>query len=230
MKLFYKSGKEEYTAEADKLRRARRTVAVLSLLLAALVTGIFAWRMDVTAQNELQEHLAEEVFRFHILANSDSEEDQKLKMDVKEQVLAYLEQEMPEDLDVDETKAWMRANTDELKKVCENTVDMQGYSYPVNVAVTTCYFPEKTYGDVTFPAGNYEALRVEIGAARGHNWWCVLYPNLCFLDSVHAVVPEEGKKELKEALTAEEYEQVTAATDFHITWRLRSLFDGDGEQ
>lgn len=252
MKLFNKSEKEEYTdssaktehtdisgieeyidrsakAEDDKLRRARRTTAVLSLFLAALITGIVGRRLDVNAQNKLQEHLAAEVLRFHILANSDSEEDQDLKLTVKEQVLDYLEQEMPEELDVAGTKAWLRTHTDELKTVCEDTVTAEGFSYPVNVAVTTCYFPEKTYGDVTFPAGNYEALRVEIGDAKGHNWWCVLYPNLCFLDTVHAVVPEEGKKELKEALTAEEYEQITAGTEFHITWRLFSLFGEEAE-
>ena len=84
--------------------------------------------------------------------------------------------------------------------------------------MTFCDFPDKTYGDVTFPAGRYEALRIEIGRAEGHNWWCVLYPNLCFLDSVHAVVPEEGKEELRQVLTDEEYEMVTATTYFKVKW------------
>ena len=69
-----------------------------------------------------------------------------------------------------------------------------------------------------FPAGWYEALRIEIGSAKGKNWWCVLYPNLCFLDSVHAVVPKEGKQELETVLEEEEYEMVTATSKFKIKW------------
>ena len=121
-------------------------------------------------------------------------------------------------MDVEETKDWMRRHTDELEKLAASVIAEAGQDYPVSAAVTTCYFPEKTYGDVTFPAGNYEALRIEIGAAKGHNWWCVLYPNLCFLDATNAVVPEEGKKELKSVLTEEEYSQVTAQSDFKIKW------------
>ena len=129
-----------------------------------------------------------------------------------------MEKTLPKGLDVDRTKDWMRRHTDELENVAAAVIEKEGQDYPVSAAVTTCYFPEKTYGDVTFPAGNYEALRVEIGAAKGHNWWCVLYPNLCFLDAANAVVPEEGKKELKSVLTEEEYSQVTAQSDFKIKW------------
>ncbi len=197
----------------------------MSLLTAAAVTGMAAGQIRGSAQARMQEHLAREVLRFHVLANSDSERDQALKMEVKEEVLGYLERRLPDGLDVDGTKEWVRLHTDELEEAGRSAVQKEGYAYPVSAAVTTCYFPEKTYGDVTFPAGNYEALRIEIGAARGQNWWCVLYPNLCFLDSVNAVVPEEGKRELKSVLTEEEYEQVTAASEFRIRWYFAELLE-----
>ena len=199
-------------------KHANRIILVMAILIATLVTGVITWRMQLTAQAKTQEHLAQEVLRFHILANSDSEEDQALKMTVKEQVIAYLNEAMPKGMDVDETKDWMRRHTDDLEALAARVIAEEGADYPVSAAVTTCYFPEKTYGDVTFPAGNYEALRVEIGAAKGHNWWCVLYPNLCFLDATNAVVPKEGKEELKNVLTEEEYSQVTAQSDFKIKW------------
>lgn len=195
---------------------ADRVIFFLAILIATLVTGICAYRMQVTAETRTQEHLASEVLRFHILANSDSDADQNLKMQVKEQVLAYLKDKMPENLDADGTKAWMRSHTDELEEVSRTTVLDKGYDYPVSAAVTTAYFPDKTYGDVTFPAGNYEALRIEIGAAKGHNWWCVLYPNLCFTDAVNAVVPEDGKEELKNVLTEDEYSMVTDDSKFKV--------------
>ena len=78
--------------------------------------------------------------------------------------------------------------------------------------LTKSYFPQKTYGDVTFPAGEYEALHIEIGRAKGHNWWCVLYPNLCFVDATNAVVPKKSKEKLKSVLDEEEYEMVTATS------------------
>lgn len=218
-------------SENDRLLcgRADRVIFLLALLIASLVTGMVSRQLRVQAEKETQEHLAQEVLRFHILANSDSDEDQALKMTVKEEVLGYLEGAMPEDMDVAETTDWMRRHTDELEDLSREIVQQEGYDYPVSAAVTTCWFPEKTYGDLTFPAGNYEALRIEIGVAKGHNWWCVLYPNLCFLDAVNAVVPKEGKQELKNVLSEEEYSQITATTDFKIKWyfpeRLKELWD-----
>lgn len=111
-----------------------------------------------------------------------------------------------------------REHTDEIEAVGRSVLAEAGSDETVNAAVTTCFFPDRTYGDLTFPAGNYEALRVEIGAARGHNWWCVLYPNLCFLDSTNAVMPDEGKQKLKDVLTEEEYSGITATSRFKIGW------------
>lgn len=193
----------------------KQAIVVLSLVIAALVSVFFAWQSGLSAQEQMQEHLAQEVLRFHILANSDSERDQALKVTVRDQILDYLEAEMPKGLDVKETRRWLRKNVDALEKLSRETVAENGYEYPVTAAVTTCWFPDKTYGDVTFPAGNYEALRIEIGDAQGHNWWCVLYPNLCFLDAANMVVPEESKMKLQNVLTEDEYAQITTA-DFHI--------------
>lgn len=209
--------------ETERARRANRVIWILSLVIAVLITGAVSWKMNVAAQIRTQEHLAEEVLRFHVLANSDSTADQNLKMQVKEAVISYLEKQMPEELNARDTKAWVRQHTDELEKVSREVVERNGYEYPVSAAVTTCYFPRKSYGDVTFPAGNYTALRVEIGEAKGQNWWCVLYPNLCFLDAVNAVVPEEGKKQLRQVLTEDEYEQVTADAQFEIKWYLPEM-------
>lgn len=213
-----------YYKRTDREKRAKGIIIVLSLVIAALVTGMISWKTSVMAQEKTQEHLAQEVLRFHVLANSDSEADQALKMQVKEAVIGYLETKLPEDLDVDGTKDWVRRHTDELEQVSRDVIEINGYTYPVNAAVTTCYFPQKSYGDVTFPKGNYTALRVEIGAAKGQNWWCVLYPNLCFLDAVNAVVPEEGKEELKNVLTEDEYAEVTADTKYEIKWYLPELY------
>lgn len=199
-------------------RNATGIILFLAVCISALLTGIMCRRVDAAAQADMQAHLAQEVLRFHVLANSDSDEDQALKLKVRDAVLEFLEENMPEMEDAAMTAAWMRMNIDAIEEVSRETVASEGAAYPVNAAVTTCWFPDKSYGDVTFPAGNYEALRIEIGAAEGHNWWCVLYPGLCFLDTTNAVVPDEGKQKLKNVLTEEEYSRVTATSDFKISW------------
>ncbi|MGO5053766.1 stage II sporulation protein R [Lachnospiraceae bacterium LCP25S3_G4] len=193
----------------------------ISILIASAITAVGVRNVrakEDARKQKAQEHLATEVLRFHVLANSDSEKDQALKMQVKEAVLAYMKKELPESKDLTQTKKWVGEHEEDIKIIGEEIVKEAGYDYKVTAQLTTCHFPDKTYGDITFPAGDYEALRIEIGDAKGHNWWCVLYPNLCFVDATHAVVPEEGKEELKAVLTEDEYEMVTATSDFKVSW------------
>lgn len=192
----------------------KKICALVGVLIGILVTGLLV----NAKKNEMQGELAAQVFRFHVLANSDSEEDQALKMKVKEAVIAYMKQELPESDCVETTKQWARENLLQIEEVAAGIIAEEGYEYQVKAEVTSCDFPDKTYGDITFPAGEYEALRIEIGLAEGQNWWCVLYPNLCFIDSVHAIVPKKGKDELKKVLEEDTYEMVTTTTRFKIGW------------
>lgn len=217
--------KRDWEQKSEREQSADTVICFLALLIAALLTGMITWKVNQSAEAKMQEHLAEEVLRFHVLANSDSKEDQALKLKVRDAVLDAMEAALPKGLDVEATKEWARKHTDEIRAEAERTIRENGYDYPVSAAVTTSYFPDKTYGDVTFPAGNYTALRVEIGDAKGQNWWCVLYPNLCFLDAVNAVVPDEGKQKLEQVLTEEEYRQVTADGKFEIRLKLPELLD-----
>ena len=146
--------------------RGTALALVPALLLAAFLTGAAYQKTEAAAAAGAQRHLAGEVLRFHVLADSDSREDQAVKLKVRDGVLGYLETEMPELSDAGETALWIRRHIDEIEEVSREIVSAEGKDDPVNAAVTTCWFPEKSYGDVTFPAGNYEALRIEIGAAE----------------------------------------------------------------
>lgn len=206
-------------SEKNKMRTG--ICIAIAILIAGVSTGMLMerriWKVEAKMA-ATQQKLADEVLRFHVLANSDSEEDQKLKMKVKESVISYMKKQLPDAGSVEETKQWTGDHVRELEAVAQEVIEKEGYDYSVEAKLTTSYFPDKTYGDVTFPAGNYEALRIEIGQAKGQNWWCVLYPNLCFIDAVHAVVPEEGKQELEAVLQEDEYEMVTATSKFKIKW------------
>lgn len=145
------------------------------------------------------------ILRFHVRANSDSDEDQELKMAVKEDVVTMLKPLLSNCESVAESKNVIVSNLQNIYKTAVDTITEQGYDYEIKVYVTEEEFPAKTYGDLTFPEGEYQALRIDIGEAKGQNWWCVMYPPLCFIDESTAVVSKEGKEELKEALTPEEY-------------------------
>lgn len=157
---------------------------------------------------EIQEGIAGEIFRLHVVANSDSKEDQELKMEVKKSVVDCLEENLGEEADLEETRRWVLENLPRIQAAAARTVEYQGADYPVSASVENTYFPDKTYGDCTFPAGEYEALNVRIGRAEGKNWWCVLYPSLCFIDDTWGVVSQEKKEELKEVLTEEEFQAI----------------------
>ena len=128
------------------------------------------------------------------------------------------------------TKKWAESHLNDLILVADEVLEREGMDYQADAHVTKCCFPEKKYGDMTFPQGEYEALRITLGSGKGHNWWCVLYPSLCFTNATCAVVDEDGKKELKEALSAEEYEMVTAASEFKIKWFFFGNSDKNTEE
>ena len=215
----------------DKKDRIKKIICViLGICIGALLTGVYVSQraMEVDARiSKMQGNLSKEVFRFHVLADSDSDEAQRVKLKVRDEVLEYMKQTMPGNEDMvsaSQTKKWAKEHLREIEDVAERVIQEEGYSYRAKAEVSVCYFPDKRYGDITFPQCYYEALRIKLGKAKGQNWWCVLYPNLCFTSSTCAVVDEEGKEELKSVLTDEEYEMITATTDF----KIKSFFFGEG--
>ena len=145
------------------------------------------------------------MLRFHVIANSDTKEDQKLKMQVKTELLEYMNGFLKESDGLEETKETVLGHLTEIKQTAKEIVEESGYEYRVEAKMEKCEFPEKVYGNCTFPKGEYETLTVTIGAGKGHNWWCVLYPSLCFINDSYGVVADEKIEELKKVLTEEEF-------------------------
>lgn len=201
----------------EKLQNKKILLAALLIGLAGTLffTGLNTVRLkrenrEIKARldREIQQGIAGEVFRLHVIANSDTEKDQELKLKVKTKIVEYLKEILGEDAGLEETKEAVLTHLTEIEQEAENFIEEQGFDYPIEAVVEKTYFPEKTYGDCTFPAGEYEALKVKIGSAKGQNWWCVLYPSLCFLDDTYGIVTEEKKEDLKEVLTAEEFQEI----------------------
>ena len=117
---------------------------------------------------------------------------------------------------------------DEFYKIAKQVINENGYDYEVNIRIGNFDFPTKTYGDISLPAGNYDALRIEIGEAKGQNWWCVMFPPLCFVDVTSGVVPDESKEIMQENLDYEEYTLISddESTDIKFKFSLIEFFKG----
>ena len=171
---------------------------------------------------EMQKGIAEKIIRFHVIANSDTKADQNLKLAVRDAVGIKMSGLLKDAADRSRSEAVIRKNMEDMKQTAEKVIAERGYDYDVDICLTDTDFPVKTYGAYTFPAGNYEALEIVIGAGKGHNWWCVMYPNMCFSDSMYEVIDEEAGEKLRKVLTTEEYEKVLAEGDYQVRMKYFS--------
>ena len=195
-----------------------KMVIILSFLLF-LYTTICAFSY---AQN-VSTDIANSVFRLHVIANSDSKEDQELKYKVRDSLINYMNSICANCENKQDAINLVTEHKDDFKQIALDTIKDNGYSYDVNISIGNFSFPTKDYGDISLPAGFYDALRVEIGEAKGQNWWCVMFPPLCFVDVSSGVVPEESKEELENNLSEEEYALVSNDSDTKIQFKFKIL-------
>lgn len=187
-------------------------------ILGGMVILCYLW-IVVLGNDPLQPAIASKILRFHVLANSDSKEDQAVKLKVRDAVGDYMAPLLEEAEDLEETRQIVEARMEEIIKVAQETLTEEGYEYPVSASLTETLFPEKTYGSYTFPKGTYEALQIVLGEGKGENWWCVLYPNMCFRGAVYEVVDEEADPVLREVLSPWEYADVFEGGEVEIRWK-----------
>lgn len=164
----------------------------------------------------IQEIYAKEIVRFHVLANSDTEEDQELKLKVRDSVGAYVSKLLDGVTTREETIQVMENHLPEIKKVAEEEIKRQGYEYPVRVGIKQVDFPVKSYGVYHLPAGEYTSLQVLIGDAKGANWWCVMYPNMCFMGNTYEIVEGKEKEQMYQVFTLFEYKKLVESPDKEI--------------
>ena len=200
----------------------------ISLLIILLFIYIF-----ISAQNyvsAVSNNLSEAVFRLHVLANSNSEEDQLLKLKVRDALINYMNNICSNCSTKEEAILIANKHKSDFQKIAEKTIVENGYNYEVKININNFYFPTKNYGDISLPAGYYDALRVEIGAANGKNWWCVMFPSLCFIDVSSGIVDEESKEILQDNLDNESYNIISEKenTETRFKFKLIELFAEKG--
>ena len=198
---------------------------LLIIFLLIIFVSISAYSYVSAVSNSI----SDSVFRLHVIANSNSKEDQDLKLEIRDNLLNYMNSILLNTNSKKEAINIAKNHTEEFYKIAQDTISKYGYNYPINISIGKSDFPTKIYGDVSLPAGVYDALKVEIGSAKGKNWWCVMFPPLCFVDISSGIVPDESKELLEDELKSEEYDLITStdnSKDISFKFKIVEFIEG----
>lgn len=196
--------------------RIRLIILVLSLIgVISLMT--LTINGEVKNINSLSENYKDKLIRFHVIANSDSDEDQELKLKVRDAVIEYLQPKLSKSKNISQSEEIIKNEYDQIEKISENIIKENGYTYDIKVGIEYSNFPTKQYSSVVLPAGEYKALKIVIGEGTGKNWWCVMFPPLCFIDEENGVIDKATDEKLKEVLTEEEYNLIAHKTKEEVS-------------
>ena len=200
--------------QVKRISRRLKRVEIVLMVAAALVL------MSGALALQTQDQLADKVVRLHVLANSDSEEDQALKLRVRDRVLERATELLEQSENRQEAEALLRGNLLELEALAAEEIAAAGYDYPVTAQLTDTNFPTREYDGFTLPAGEYLALRIVIGEGAGQNWWCVVFPPLCTTAS--ADVPASA---LAAGLTEEDVNLITEEPGYVLKFKTVELWE-----
>ena len=180
------------------------------LVIISILFLLYLYLLATNYTYAISTNLSNSVLRLHVIANSDTVEDQLLKYKVRDNIINYMNSISENITSKEDAFKLVEENKDKFIQIAKHTILDNGFDYDININFSNFYFPTKSYGDITFPAGNYDAIKIEIGEAKGQNWWCVMFPPLCFVDVTSGIVPEESKDIIKDNLSTEEYSIISS--------------------
>ena len=202
-------------------------IIILLITLTIFTNLIYIQNKSVGANsdnlNTSNESYKEKIIRFHVLANSDSVKDQELKLKVRDKVLDFMGEKFAGSESMEQTKMIVQENMEIMKNIALEEIKENGKDYDVEIKLEPYDFPTKSYGEFTLPAGQYQAVRILIGKARGENWWCVMFPPLCFVDARNGVTDKGTEDSMKDHLTQEEYNEISSNDDGKIQMKSKLL-------
>lgn len=192
-------------------------------LILIILLGIYIFISAISYVTAVSSELEDSIFRLHVIANSDTKEDQNLKYIVRDKLIEYMNSISLNAKNKEEAMKIANMHIDDFNEIARQTIIDNGYNYDVHVEIGNFSFPTKTYGDISIPAGSYDALRVKIGEAKGQNWWCVMFPPLCFVNVTSGIVPDESKELLESQLNEEEYNIISNKDSSEIKFKFKLI-------
>lgn len=196
-----------------------KTKYLIFSVMAAIIIPVTIISYSIGVSEDLSQNL----LRLHIVANSDSHEDQTLKLAVRDRLLAESRNLFKNSSSLEDTLNILNENIEFLTAAAEDEIAKNNYSYPVKIKTGKYEFPVKTYEKYSLPRGEYQAVRVEIGDCEGQNWWCVMFPPLCFVDA--ASDSEKADEYLKNTLRSDEVSLITTDDGFDVKFKIVDLIE-----
>lgn len=182
---------------------------VLAVFICIFVMFTLNANKTKVKSESVQKDIASKIIRFHVIANSDSKSDQALKLKVRDKVLEYIQPKLKNSKSIEESREIIKKNNNKIITIATEVIKQNGYNYTVKANLSNENFPIKTYGNITLPQGKYEAYRIIIGQGQGQNWWCVMFPPLCFVDITKGKVAyKQTEEDMKKILSPEEYKMI----------------------
>ncbi len=195
-------------------------------LIITILLILYTLVYSIAYANSTISNLSNNLFRLHVIANSNSETDQNLKYKVRDSLISYMNDICKKASTKQDAICIANTHIKEFYKIAQNIIQENGYNYDVKISIGNYPFPTKTYGDISLPAGYYDALKVEIGEAKGKNWWCVMFPSLCFVDMSNGIVPEKSKKDLQSSLSSENYNLISSNnSEYQFKFKIVELLE-----
>ena len=191
--------------------------------LVLLLLTIFTIVSALSYVSAVSNNISNSVFRLHVIANSDSEEDQNLKYIVRDNLIKYMNTLTKDITSKEQAIEIAKEHEKDFYDIALKIIKENGYDYAVKIEIGNFYFPTKHYGDISLPAGYYDALKVEIGESAGQNWWCVMFPPLCFVDMSTGIVPDESKEKIKDNLPEEEYALISKTDNANLNFKFKLI-------
>ncbi len=215
--MTYKPLSYQFPTVPTFLRILQHTGACLCILFSLL--SLLPSSVYETTSSSLA--IEDRILRLHILAAGNDTASQEIKLHVRDAVLAQIQEAVSNASTADEAECTLLPLLSDIVAIANQTLAEYGVSYLATAEITTEFFPIKQYGSLLLPPGEYRALRIVLGDGEGKNWWCMLYPSLCFTEGITATLPEEEKEELRGLLSEDEFDTLFAGTPKKPLFRFR---------
>lgn len=181
---------------------------IIALAIGIAITTAIGVYAQTTSDN-----IASSLVRLHIVANSDSTEDQAVKLKIRDAVIQAMAEKFDGASTPEEAERIISENIPSIVQIANRELSANGMDYRAQATLGNFEFPVKQYANITLPAGNYDALRIVLGSGEGHNWWCVMFPPLCFVDDTRGTAPESSQELLEKNMSHDSYDIITASED-----------------
>ena len=193
------------------IRKINRKIKIVIIGTFVLI-GIFCTAVTVYSENTVK-GISDNIIRMHIVAESDSDIDQEVKLKVRDEVMEYLSGRIDKEASAEEGAKQIKKEIPAIEEIAKSVLTENGHEAIAKAEYGNYPFPTKKYENIELPAGSYNALKITLGKGEGQNWWCVVFPPLCFADSANGKIDVEADKKLKESLSADQYNIITSTDE-----------------